>query len=77
MKRVAFAVGALVLAFAASTPARADFAVIKFELGYCRIWWDSAANPIGPGWTKIAIGLPDYNAAWAALATAVGQGICR
>ena len=40
MKRLAFAVGVVALSFAASVPARADFAVVKFELGYCRIWWD-------------------------------------
>ncbi len=33
MKRLAFAVGVLALSFAASVPARADFAVVKFELG--------------------------------------------
>jgi hypothetical protein len=35
MKRVAFVVGVLALGFAASTPARADFAVVKFDAGYC------------------------------------------
>ena len=47
MKRLAFAVGVLALGFAASTPARADFAVVKFELGFCRIWWDSGRYPVG------------------------------
>jgi len=77
MKRLIYAVGALTLAFTATTPARADFAVVKFEAGYCRIWWDSADNPFGAGWSKIAIGLPDYRAAWLALDTAIAQGICR
>ena len=31
MKRLAFAVGVFALGFTASTPARADFAVVKFE----------------------------------------------
>ena len=52
MKRLAFAVGVLALGFAAATPARADFAVVKFELGFCRIWWDtgtpSRGAPAGP-----------------------------
>jgi hypothetical protein len=76
MKRLAFSVGLLALGLAASTPARADFAVIRFENGYCQIWWDSAGTPWGVGWTKIAVGLPDYNAAWAVLATAVAQRAC-
>ena len=76
MKRLAFAVGVLALGFAASTPARADFAVVKFELGYCRIWWDSGATPLGAGWTKVAAA-PDITAAWAAQDAAVKKGTCK
>lgn len=76
MKRLAFAVGVLALGFAASTPARADFAVVKFEAGFCRIWWDSAAKPWGTGWTKVAVGLPDVPSAWAALNGAVAHKAC-
>jgi hypothetical protein len=76
MKRLAFALGLLALGSVAAAPARADFAVVKFETGYCQIWWDSAANPWGPGWTKIAAGLPDYTTAWAVLANAVAQRVC-
>jgi hypothetical protein len=77
MKRLAFAIGVLALGFAASTPARADYALVRFESGFCRIWWDSAGNPLGVGWMKVAVGLPDYEAAVLALNMAVGQGVCR
>ena len=77
MKRLAFAAGLLAVTFAAATPARADFAVVKFESGFCRVWWDSGANPWGAGWTKVAVGLPDFEAAWGVLNTAVAQGVCR
>jgi hypothetical protein len=76
MKRLAFAVGVLALGFTAATPARADFAVVKFELGYCRIWWDSGAKPWGAGWTKIAIA-PDFSGGWAAKDAAVKKGLCK
>lgn len=76
MKRLAFAVGVLALGFAASTPARADYAVVKFELGFCRIWWDSGATPWGTGWTKIA-SAPDFSSAWAAQDAAVKSGTCK
>ncbi|MGD0024599.1 MAG: hypothetical protein ABSC37_08225 [Xanthobacteraceae bacterium] len=76
MKRLAFAIGVLALGFAASTPARADFAVVQFEGGWCQIWWDSGANPWGVGWRKIIIGLPDWAAASVALNAARSQGLC-
>lgn len=76
MRRLAFAVGLLALGSVAATPARADFTVVRFETGHCQIWWDSPDNPWGVGWTKIALGLPDYPAAWAALANAVAQRVC-
>ena len=58
MKRLAFALALLMLAGSVGvSPARADFAVIKFENGYCQIWWDSANKPGGGAWTKIAAGL--------------------
>jgi len=78
MNRLAFATGllAITLGMAAATPAHADFAVVQFESGHCQIWWDSGANPWGAGWKKIAIGLPDWSAARAALSAARSQDVC-
>jgi len=46
MKRLALAVGLLVVGFgAATTPALADYAVVKFNSGYCRVWSITAAGP--------------------------------
>jgi hypothetical protein len=77
MKRLAFAFGLLALSFIASSPARADYAVVQFGDGNCRIWWDSAGNPWGAGWAKVAVGLPDHMAAQVALDTAIAQRVCR
>jgi hypothetical protein len=77
MKRFALAVGLLTAAFIVSSPARADYAVVHFDDGYCKIWWDSADNPWGASWTKIAVGLPDHAAAELALYNAIGERICR
>ena len=76
MKRLALVIGVLALGFIASSPARADFAVVKFELGYCRIWWDSSAAPWGTGWAKVAVA-PDWAAAWSALDAAIKEGTCK
>jgi hypothetical protein len=79
MKQSAFVIAAVLLALvsATSTPARADYAVVQFEDGFCRIWWNSAGNPWGTGWTKLAIGLPSRDTAQVALDTAMAQGACR
>lgn len=76
MKQAIFALAILIIGLAAS-PARADFAVVRFEDGWCRIWWDSGGTPWGVGWTKIAFGMPDWLTASATLSTARAQGACR
>ena len=40
MKRLAFAIGVVALGLSASTAARADYAVVMFKDGYCRVWND-------------------------------------
>lgn len=45
MKSLVAAIGVVALGFAASTAARADFAVVKFKSGYCRVWTDVKAGP--------------------------------
>lgn len=79
MKQSVFAVSVALLALvsAATTPARADYAVVQFEDGFCRIWWDSTGNPWGNDWTKLAVGLPNHDVAQLALDTAIAQGTCR
>jgi hypothetical protein len=77
MKRLAFAAGILAIGLTASVPARADYAVVQLENGWCKIWWDSGATPWGTGWTKIAYGLPDWFTASAALNSARSQGVCQ
>ena len=76
MIRLTFAVALLAIGTALS-PARADYALVRFEDGWCRIWWDSAGTPWGAGWTKLAVGMPDWLTASAALSSARAQGACR
>jgi hypothetical protein len=73
---MAFAIAVLTLGFAAATPARANFSVVKFEAGYCRIWWDGGATPWGTSWTKVATA-PDFSGAWAAQDGLVKKGVCK
>jgi hypothetical protein len=77
MKRLASTIGLLALVLTVTSPVRADYAVVQFGDGYCRIWWDSADTPWGVGWTKLVIGLPDQFAARAALDSEIAQGVCH
>jgi len=63
MKRVVFAIGVLAVAFAASTPASADFAVIRFKDWSCKAWAQSKVGPWSPGAVYLAVGLPTWDAA--------------
>ena len=46
MKRLAFAVGLLtVVSLGIPAPALADYAVIQFFSGYCRVWTNTADGP--------------------------------
>jgi len=47
MKRLAIAAAILALGFAATTAARADFAVVKFKNGSCRVWANTKMPPMG------------------------------
>jgi hypothetical protein len=58
MERLVFAASVLALGLAASGAARADYAVVMFKKdGYCRVWKDSAAAPVQPGWKHHWVGL--------------------
>ena len=76
MKHFAFAVGLMALGVAAATPARADYAVVRFDTGYCQIWWDAGATPWGVNWTKVAM-TPDWASANSALYAAIAARTCN
>jgi hypothetical protein len=45
------------------TPARADFAVIRFKDGHCQAWMDSKMGPWSPGSKYLAVGLKSWDVA--------------
>ena len=50
MKRLALSIGLLVVGLGAAIPARADYAdygVVRFQSGFCRVWPDTAMVPFG------------------------------
>jgi hypothetical protein len=77
MKRLAFAVGVLALAFAAATPARADFGVIRFERGVCTVWAESHARPAGTGWRVLWYHQPSREVAESKIKWGMAHGWCH
>ena len=76
MKGFVFLTGVLTLSLATIVPARADYALVRWTDGTCRIWWEAAATPWGAGWAKVAVA-PDFAAASAAFDAAVRAGTCK
>ena len=83
MKRLALAIGLLALGFTATAPAHADFAIVKFNSGYCRIWGDTAMAPPDGTFVWWVWGyhryyrLPTLAVAEHKLHTAVARHLCR
>ena len=80
MKRLALAIGVLVLGFTATAPAHADYAIVVFNSRYCRIWTDTSVVPpdgtfILWGWGRY-YSLPTLAIAEHKLATAVARQLC-
>jgi hypothetical protein len=76
MKRLVFSIAILALGAVAATPARADFAVIRFSEGYCQVWWDRSAPPWSANWTIIAT-KRDWWSAVVAMDWAITIGDCN
>ena len=69
MTKMRIALSAVALGLAAATPAHADFSIIRWDNGDCRIWsnFQPSPPPWGTGWTIVAPNIPTYAAARATL----------
>jgi hypothetical protein len=79
MTRPILALATLVIALFAASPVRADYAIIRWSWGDCRVWDNSGLWPVplGVGWTLLATDLPTYGTASVLLEDLYRQGICR
>jgi hypothetical protein len=72
---------ALLIAVAVVSPARADFSLVRWAWGDCRIWDNFPGNPPagipGRDWTVLARHIPTYGEAWGAFNVAVARRACR
>ena len=58
MKKILFAIGALAVGVTAAAPAHADYAIVKFNSGYCRIWTDTGRGASGRNVRLVCVGIP-------------------
>ena len=58
---------ALAIAFTAASPARADYTLVRWAWGDCKIWANAGNPPAGDGWTVLARNIPTYEIAWGVL----------
>lgn len=79
MSRCCLALCALAIAFVASSPARADYTLVRWTSGDCKIWSEDfdARRPWGNDWIVLASGLPTYDYAWQVLREEIALGSCR
>jgi hypothetical protein len=75
--RLAIAMSVLAIGLAAATPARADFAVVKFKDKTCKAWAEHKAVPLEPGWKYLWVSLPTWEAAQAKGAWAMQHHWCK
>jgi hypothetical protein len=80
MKRLTLALFAATLAFAATGPAKADYTIVQWSYGDCKIWDSSIgllAKPEGSGWTVLSPKIATYDAAYTALQALYTKGVCK
>jgi hypothetical protein len=78
MSRWTLSLCAAAIALAVSIPARADYQVIRWSSGDCKIWNnDTNTMPDGDGWLVLAWNIASYDGAWFALRDEIAKGQCR
>jgi len=77
MRRSILAACAVALVFAAASPARADWRIIQWFYGDCKIWFDKGIPPFGGGWRTLSGPIPDYGTAYHVLQGFYDRRVCR
>jgi hypothetical protein len=80
MSRWSVALFALVVGIATANPVRADFSLVRWPSGDCKIWDNFPGNPPagipGRDWIVLAPHIPTYDEAWRVLYIAAGRRDC-
>jgi hypothetical protein len=77
MSRWSLALVAAAIAFTVASPARADYNLVRWAWGDCKIWVNDGNVPWGDGWIVLAWNIPTYDLAWEVLREEASRGNCR
>lgn len=77
MSRWALVTLATAIAFTTASPARADYNLVRWASGDCKIWVNDSGNaPWGDGWVVLVWNIPTYDLAWYVLREQASFGNC-
>jgi len=76
MKTITLASVLALAVIAASTPARADWRIVQWFYGDCKIWFDKGIPPFGGGWRSLTGPIPDYGTARHVLQRFYDRRVC-
>jgi len=77
MSRWSLALIAAAIAFTTISPARADYNLVRWAWGDCKIWVNAGNMPWGDDWVVLAWNIPTYDLAWDVLRAEASRGNCR
>jgi hypothetical protein len=79
LRPLSLALGLLAITLGAATPARADYSIVRWTWGDCKIWQDNGppTTPWGDGWAILADTIATYDEAKVLLEDLYRQGVCR
>ena len=76
MKTITLASVFALVVIAAGTPARADWRIVQWFYGDCKIWFDKGIPPFGGGWRSLTGAIPDYGTARHVLQRFYDRRVC-
>ena len=57
-----------------ASPARADYNLVRWASGDCKIWVNDGNPPWGDGWIVLVWNIPTYDLAWGVLREEAARG---
>ena len=76
MRRWTLALSAIAIGFVLSSPAHAEYRIVKWSYGDCKIWHEDGNKPSGEGWKVYKRHFKDWDHAWKRLGKLIAHKRC-